>query len=263
MDEKYYFDNLYKYARAIDLCIKISKLAEGRKTENKIFWASVLYTKMCVTGVSIRILSPESDFIKKDFLHWDYASLYSLTRNLMECYHALFYLCVDNVDADELIARKKLFNLHDYYSRKKLFSYTDEPIEDTEIEKSVIEELCETKYFKNLSSKQQKHYLKGEDAYFISREDIEVKIGTDKQYFKYVYKLFSSNTHSFPMGFYGMIKGDIGRGTRTDKEMYYNGYALEIAEQYITQASRDMLKFFPDILNHLTATDKISINYIF
>jgi hypothetical protein len=48
-----------------------------------------------------------------------------------------------------------------YYSRKKLFSFITEQEEDIEIKKTVIRELTEAKYFKNLEEKQQKNFLKG------------------------------------------------------------------------------------------------------
>ena len=168
----------------------------------------------------------------------------------------MFYLCVDKVSCDELNARRKLFNLHDYYSRVKMFSYASENIEDKEIESLVIKELIETKYFITLSEKQQKHYLKGDNSFFISREDIEEKTGTDKSDFKFMYKLLSSNTHSFPMGFYGMVDGGRGTGVKSEVEVAYSGLALETAAQYIRQASNDMIEFFPDILEQLTNEER-------
>jgi len=259
MDEKYYIDNLKKYSNTIDLAIKVSKFSAGRQVEDKIVWACVLYTKMCVTGLSILILAPNSKIADKKIPHWDFASLFSLTRNLMECYQTMFYLCVDNVSIDELKARRKLFNLHDYYSRKKLFSFTDEKQEDKNIEEFVINELTETQYFRGLDEKQQKHYLKGENAFFMNREDIEEKAGTGKNDFKLLYKLFSSNTHSFPMGFYGMLEGERGTGVKSEIEIGYNGLALETAQQYIKQATNNILDFFPDIKLKLTKTEK---NYL-
>ncbi len=256
MDEKYYTDNLIKYSKTVNLAVKISRLGAGRQVEDKTFWACILYTKMCVTGLSILILAPESEAAEKKFSHWDFSSLFSLTRNLMECYQTMFYLCVDNVASDELKARRKLFNLHDYYSRKKLFSFTSEKKEDKGIEELVIKELVETGYFKTLDDKQQKHYLKGENAFFISREDIEERTGTDKNNFKLLYKLFSSNTHTFPMGFYGMIEAERGTGVKSKVEIGYNGLALEVGEQYIRQASNNIVDFFPDIINQLTDDEK-------
>ena len=256
MDDKYYIDNLTKYSNTINLALKVSRHSAGKQVEDKIVWACVLYTKICVTGLSIFILAPNSEIAEKKIPHWDFSSLFSLTRNLMECYQTMFYLCVDDVSVDELKARRKLFNLHDYYSRKKLFSFTNDKQEDKKIETFVIKELSETNYFKSLNEKQQKHFLKGENAFFISREDIEEKTGTDKNDFKLLYKLFSSNTHSFPMGFYGMLKGERGTGVKSETEIGYNGLALETAEQYIKQATKNMLDFFPDIILELTEMEK-------
>lgn len=258
MDDKHYYDNLNKYSKTIKVALKVSKLSAGRQVDDKRVWACVLYTKMCVTGLSIQILSPDSEIAEKKLPHWDFSSLFSLTRNLMECYQTLFYLCVDNVSSDELEARRRLFNLHDYYSRRKLFSSTSDNNEDQEIEKFVIKELTETDYFKALEEKQQKHFLKGDNAFFISREDIEEKTGSDKNDFKLLYKLFSSSTHSFPMGFYGMLEGSRGTGVKSDVEVGYSGLALDIAEQYIRQATKNMVDFFPDILDKLTEDEKES-----
>ena len=58
-----------------------------------------------------------------------------------------------------------------------MFSFTTDKSEDKEIEEFVIKELTENIYFKTLDEKQQKHFLKGETAFFISREDIEEKTG--------------------------------------------------------------------------------------
>ena len=182
--------------------------------------------------------------------------MFTLARNIMECYQTLFYLCFDNVTDSELFARKKLFDLHDYYSRVKLFSFTDDKQENPEIEKNVIKELSETEYFKNLTEKHKTHYLKGENAFFISREDIEEKIGRDKNEFKMLYKLLSSNTHSYPMGFYRIQGGERGTSTESDVEIGYSALALEIAEQYLLHSSNNILEFFPDIKDSLTKEEK-------
>jgi hypothetical protein len=256
MEDKYYNDTLAKYTRTVHLAIKISRLAADRQVEDKVFWASVLYTKICVTGLSLLILAPENEIANKKITHWDFSSLFSLTRNLIECHQTFFYLCVDNVADDELKARRKLFNLHDYKSRAKLFSYSPKKLENEEIEKLVVEELLNTKYFKNLNEKQQKHFLKGDNAFFISREEIEEKMGKDKNEFKLIYNLFSNNIHSFPMGFYGMIDSQRGIGEKSDIELKYSSLALEIAERNIRDASNNMTSFFPDILDNLTVDER-------
>lgn len=116
--------------------------------------------------VGVFILPPDNKIAEKKIEHWNFSSLFSLARNLMECYQTMFYLCVDQVSSDELNARRKLFNLHDYYSREKLFSFTSEKEDNNEIEEFVTEELTEIEYFKSFNEKQQKYFLKGDYAFF-------------------------------------------------------------------------------------------------
>ena len=255
--EKEYSEKLLLFSKIIKLSMKVSRLAGGRIAESdKITWACILNTKICVTGTSLFILTPESDITTKKIAHWDFSTMFTLARNIMECYQTMFYLCIDNVTEEELFARKKLFNLHDYYSRKKLFSFTTEKEEDIEIEKTVIQELSETAYFKNLEEKQQKHFLKGENSFFVNREDIEEKMGNDKNEFKFLYKLFSSNTHSFPMGFFGMLDGTRGTGMKSEVEIHYSGLALDVAGGYIKESTKNILSFFGDINDLLTKEEK-------
>lgn len=248
------------YCRTLNLAVKISRLGAGRYgQEDKVVWASILFTKLCTTGRSLRKLL-DHDVSKEYKSDWDYASAFSLTRNLMECYQTLFYLCFDNVHDEELKARKALFNVHDYYSRKQFFSFVSETHniqkEDFEIEKLVLDQLENSIFFKSLEEKDRSKYLKGKNAFFISREDIEEREGMNKNDFRYWYKLLSSNVHSFPMGFFRMIDGDRGTGVHSEVEEKYSAMALELAESYLVRGCNNMLNFFPDILEKMSPQEK-------
>jgi hypothetical protein len=260
MDYKYYSKSFLKYSDTLSVAIKISTLAAGRLVnDDKKVWACILHTKLCVSANSLLKLAPKIE-TKDKKPHWDFSSMFTLARNIMECYQTLFYLCFDNVSDSELFARKKLFNLHDYYSRVKLFSFTDDKQEDPEVVKKVVKELSETEYFKSLNLKQQSHFLKAESAFFINREEIEHKIGREKNEFKLLYKLLSSNTHSYPMGFFGIFGGGRGTSVETEVEVGYSSLALEVSEQYLSHSSNNMLNFFPDIKEKLSAEEKTHIH---
>ena len=81
-------------------------------------------------------------------------------------------------------------------------------------------------------------------------------MGRDKNNFKLLYKLFSSNTHSFPMGFYGMLEGRILTGVGTKVEVNYSAFSLTVSEEYIKMSCIDMTKLFPDILSKLSSNEK-------
>lgn len=257
MDNINYNESLSKYIKALNLAIKISQLGASRLSDgNKMTWTCVLHARLCVIGSSLRKLAPKIYNPKKLLIEWDYSSMFSLTRNLMECYQTQYYLCSQKISDDEQNARKKLFDLHDFYSRKKMFAFTDEKIENIEMEQNLINELYKTEYFSQLDEKRQKYFLKGDNAFFISREEIEEQMGNDKNEFKLLYKLFSSNTHSFPMGFYRTLDGERGTGVATDVEVNYSALALQVSEHYLRKSSNDMIELFNDITAKLNLKEK-------
>jgi hypothetical protein len=250
MNKKYFSENYHKFSTTLFLSMKISRLASGRNTEWNKFWACLLFTKLCVIGKSMHLIASDSILDNKDS-HWDFSSLFGLTRNIMECYQTMFYLCVDNIPDDERLARKKLFDLHDYYERKRLHSNLDD-LEDKELESYVVNELTTNKYFMSLEEKERKKYLKGNQAFFKSREEIEELYGRSRKEFRALYQLFSSYTHSYPIGFYGMYDGERGTGVASETEIAYSGLALETTEWYLRQGAMHMCILFADIKKILT-----------
>lgn len=257
MENLDYNNELKEFNKILDIAQKISGLGSNRESDGfRMTWTCVLHTRICVMGNSIKMLAPKNYNPQKLFVEWDYSSMFTLTRNVMECYQTLFYLCVDEISNDERFARKKLFDIHDYYARLKLFSNLNENLEEPQVVDMLNKQLTDSAYFKTISEKKQQYFLKGDTAFFISREDIEEKMGNDKAYFKFLYKLFSSNTHSFPMGFYGMLNGERGTGTATPIEVNYSAWSLNIAGQYILSSANDMICLFPDINDKLTLVEK-------
>lgn len=237
------------FTNTLELAITISKMGSDRIAEkDHIAWACILFTRLCVIGKSLKKLLDIN--IQSYDEHWDFASSFSLTRNIMECHQTLYYLCFDNVSEEELKARKYLFNVHDYYSRKIMISHL-EPTEDLEIEKIVIQQLKENIFFKNLSSvlsqKEMNAYLSGKKSFFISREEIEQRQGTDINNFRFWYKFLSTNIHTYPVGFYRMLISDRGTGVHSTIEESYSAFALDISEKYLLRGIRGFLNIFPDI----------------
>lgn len=248
------------YSRTSNLAVKISRLSGGRiGVPDHVFWGCILFTRLSVISRSLKKLL-DHDCSKEYKYDWDYASAFSLTRNIMECYQTLFYLSFDDVSEAELKARKALFNVHDYYSRKQFFSFFPESFngerENLEIENLVLDQLKNSEYFQTLDEKTQKQYLKGGSAFFISREEIEEKEGTERQTFRYWYKFLSSNTHSYPMGFFRMVDGDRGTGVHSQVEESNCAMALELSESYLIRGCINMLNIFPDILERMSPQEK-------
>jgi hypothetical protein len=182
--------------------------------------------------------------------HWDYGSVASLTRNLIECYLVFFYLCVEKCEPAEWGARVKLLNLHDHISRTKMFQAMGENVESdplaTSMKEKVISELEGNSWFQILSEKQKTHFLKGNTPFFKSQDDIVQASGGNISDFRFKYRFLSNNTHAFPMGFYRMADGNHGRGVASRIEINYTSMCLLWAGEYLKKASQEYIELFED-----------------
>lgn len=105
-------------------CAKISQKYAGIPApEGLHFYASVLFTRMVVISISVLRLSEGNRFSKSSIEHWDYASVASLVRNMMDCLNTFLYLCEDGLSTDEWGCRWNVFNLHDAVTRRKIFEF--------------------------------------------------------------------------------------------------------------------------------------------
>src|SRR5215210_6396003 len=81
-----YLEKRRAFREHIKRAQRISRGSAGIvSTHSHMFWASVLFTRICVTGISINKLLPGAEPGE----HWDLSAVTSLTRNLAEAY--LFY----------------------------------------------------------------------------------------------------------------------------------------------------------------------------
>jgi len=245
--QDYYDETLKKFENILILSTELSQEIAGRFVETRKGWASIIFTRMCTTAVSVGILAPESNLAEK-LEHWDCVSLCSLARNLMECYHTFFYFCIDSINEEEWKLRYQIFCLHDRKSRFDMLNYFGDNQEEqyNKVYKEVVEQLENNTLFVQLDEKTKKRYLKGDNAFLISREEIEEKIGEDRTEFKGWYKFLSNQTHSFPMSFSRMSEQNKGKGLKSDIEVGYSATALEISLKYLILACKDIIEIFPD-----------------
>ena len=245
---KEYLEIHKKYCSIIKQCTSTSRRFMGISSPTSAhFYASILFTKLCTGSLSIKELSPEPELIGSD-AHWDFGSVASLTRSLIECYLVFFYLCIEKCMPEEWDARWKLMNLHDHMSRSKMFKAMGEDIESDELSNNnkdeVVSALKGNSWFKILSEKQQAHFLKGNTAFFKSQDEIVEASGGDISGFRFMYRFLSNNTHSFPMGFYRMADNDRGRGVESKIEIQYTGMCLHWAGEYLSKAKSEFIELF-------------------
>lgn len=222
---------------------RISRGSGGIYVEgNRLSYASVLFTRLCIMAKSIEVVLPYC----KPKAHWDFSSVASLTRNLIEAYFWYFWLCEDEVDDDTRQGRFTLLYCHDNGTRAKLWGRGQLQPETDVVMADLIKRFDENPYLRTFSESKRKESLKGEKTPFIQDEILE-RMGTaDKTSFRSMYRFFSEHTHTGPLSFFRMIEHDRGTGVETEHEKRYMIIALMFASAFLSHAIEGHLKLFPD-----------------
>lgn len=243
-----YIESLNDLDKLLVKCSNLSNALAGIQVPHiKHKFASFLFTSLCTKTFSLICILPKSRFTQKTIDHWDYASVCSLTRVILECYFMFYYLCVEVVEEEEWYCRWYLLDLHDYISRIKLF---DEPVlgdtKDT-IEK-LKHKLLANAYFTSLTEKRRHELLKGKDTYLLDKYEIAKRIGYEDDNFRFIYQFLSSATHTSPLTFYRMNEQERGRGVHSLVEETYIKLCIDWVIDILLKASDEMEQLFVNLI---------------
>lgn len=261
MAEKEYKQRVDEFEELLQGCIILSQKCEGIASPTGAhFYASVLFTLLCSRSVSFALLIPESEWSNKNVEHWDYASLATLARTILEIRLSFHYLCIEECSADEWQCRLNIFNLHDCAARIDLFTKMDPQSGDIPGFESQAEELRDrlnnNQHFLSLKSSEQKKYLHGKGAYLYPLENIAESAGIDIPTFRWVYKYFSSHVHGLPLSFYRAgITDSRGNGCHSKVEEDKSRLCVIFVAAMLSASLEDMSELFSDHLQSLS-TDK-------
>lgn len=170
---------------------------------------------------------------------WDYASLGTLLRNIMDALNSFLYLADRSLSTEEKDCRFWLFSLHDAVTRQKIFEFrgVKDLAEDCKIRAEEMRELlCNNSTFQVLEERKQKHYLKGADAFLLNKEQIIKSNGGNSDDFLGLYKFLSANAHSYPMGFFKMGEQEFGKGIHSRIEESYTEMILCLTASHLDSA---------------------------
>lgn len=255
-----YKSSLEKYDRLVSIATAVSQAAANRPSpSSQHYWASVLFTRLCSTGMSLLFMLPRNRWVKARIEHWDFTAVASLSRNLIECYLAFFYLCVDKVSDDEWNCRWNLFNLHDCIFRKQIFEAlgsSERMIEGFEKNaQDLHRRLLNNQHFLSLSDRQRKELLKGNNPYLSAQDELIKRMGEDPKTFRLVYRILSAQVHTLPFGFYRTGEEWRGTGLENPIERGYICLILGGVYKYILRGIRELIDLFPDISQKMTQAD--------
>ena len=139
-------------------------------------------------------------------------------------------------------------NLHDHMSRLRMFKVMDSADEQVKHFEGYTDKVKfdfeETEFFKLLCEKQQKHYLKGNNAFFKSQDKLIEAASCKVDGFRFRYRFLSNHTHSYPMGFYRMAKSGLGTGVKSKSEVGCSGMCLTWATECLEEAKNGFAALF-------------------
>jgi len=253
-----YDKSLRGFRNTVADCQAVSQRTGGRKTDERRWRASLLFTRLCVTAMSLLKILPESPLERSCEksrnpleLHWDFTAVAVLARTLFENHLTLFYLGLEEVDEDEWLSRLNLMQLHDHYSRKATFgagSEGDKSRDDSAVLVDLEQKLRAKRFFQSLTLSQQREFLKGKRPSFFSHEEILARMGrSNSQAYMAVWRWWSSYIHSFPMSYYRMPEHDRGTGIENRSDKRNMAFALSIMAEELERATSGMRGLFPDI----------------
>lgn len=248
-NDNIYRDGLGEFELALKTAIDLSGELSGRPSaSSQIFWASVLFARLCNFSVSLSELLPGSAYSSGQADEvWDNSSVSSLVRDIFECFLLFHYLCIDPGPPTEAAARQTLMHLHDCTMRLRVFHVDEGSAERTfyEGEKSRLKAQLEANaYFQTISDKRRQRLLAGRDLMFLSQDEILDRLGEDRALFRRHYEMLSAHTHSLPLSFYRALGDDRGRGIENPAEKNYISQSLTTVARFLGHACQSYRAMF-------------------
>lgn len=252
VSEELYSSALRDFSTVVEQAIATSHAIANRRVDERRALASVLFTRLCVLSVSITSLCPGSK-LNPCGRHWDFSAVASLNRNLFEGALLLFYFAFDEVGDVEWEARLKVMQLHDCLSRLHMFRDLGNNDEELPAFEKQAEELravlMKNAHFMNLESSRRKKLLNGGQTAILTLHEIFEKSGGDWTGHWGLYRFWSAQTHSFPLGYYRSVEQGRGRGVENDAEKAYIGGALAVSVHTVKACTDKIQHLFSGIAN--------------
>jgi len=247
-----YLEQLGQYSDVVAHCLKISRQYGGYTSPtSQHAWASILFTALCTKAVSLAFLAPYSQWAKRNFEHWDYASVANVARTIMETRLNYFYLCIEKCSREEWECRWNMLNLHDCRSRMELLGFIPNNQENIASFQEQITDLTNrlhnNAFFTRLPASFQNKVLKGGKAHLFTLEEMAVRAGIELDHFRMFWKLMSSHIHSLPMSFYRMVNNERGRGVQTKVEVGYTIILLSFCMTLLVHSRDEYIELMDGI----------------
>lgn len=244
-----YKDALSEFEKTIKHAIHVSENLGDILVNNHTNFAHRLFSKLILNSSGIIRLCPYNNILPITHVFWDFQSIATLMRSLLENYAAFHYFANEKCTEEEFEFR---FRLAIYHWQSELYAYyrhinADHQTLD-EFDKGLPQmfaELSKLPFYKKIEKKSAKKIEKGQvymlKSYFKILESIDFKDAKIAQQ----YRFYSNYTHSTAMA---VMKMDNirGRGLQNDAEVGHITIALWIAKILLIRITKEILDAIPE-----------------
>ncbi len=237
-------------SKAISLSIKTNN-KQVATWEEQI--GSDLFGRLCAISFSLLKLIPESEVYKKIITIdlWDYSSICSLTRMLLDSYLIYYHYCIDiPVDINERKFKEQFWNYYIDYKRIKMLELSISADLDTnrldrirESNAKEFEVITNNPFYQQQNEGLKKKIKKCEIFQIPNNSEIAEKCGFKPEFYKSTYEYLSRYTHSdsFCMDQLAKFKaGDDGAYHLIESAVYFLNIILSLS-------IRDFVKIHPEL----------------
>lgn len=255
------FRNIHE--ELVRIAVSISDASGGIRTANANIIANQIYTRIVLCSMTLGSILPGNSINGHSL--WDYPSIASLSRMLIETCHRLFYLTEKGVSEEGIQFRIDLLYYHLNLEKYKLYKEMGVPKEVLEEFERILPErlnkLVSSEIFNGLSKYKKNKIREGNCDMYLS--DIEIASTLEFMHqdrYKVIYRMLSNHVHAAPFATLSQ-SNTRGRGFRNNAEEGYIVLMLRLVSQYLSLAicrlayALDLVHVNPD---GITMAEKIS-----
>lgn len=229
-------------------------LAVGQATSDRIVaphagYATRVFARLCSHGVAIIRSCPKTRWVHSDAENWDFGSIASHFRSIMEGRLLFDYISKEPESDEEWSARLNVMHLNDCTRRIRILrsSIDEEKNRSYEAQAEELRDrLRSNLWFCALDEKLKKKLITGDLLTISARSEQLSEIGWDTQTFFALFDFLSQYIHVLPLSFYNTEPNGRGTGLENDTDRTYISQFLLICSEMLDACTGRMVDLFPD-----------------
>lgn len=212
-------------------------------------WATYIFLRICINAGIMIANVPGTRWVKKDYELWDFSSVASEARAIMEARLLFFYLSKESESDDEWSVKLNTMHMNDCMKRIDMFSTGgDQKSLEFYIEqkKDLEARLTSSEYFQSLDNGTRKRILAGKAMTIQPRDVLIEEVGDSPESFRVLFDFLSHYTHILPMSYYKVEANGRGTGCYNVYDQAYIYMAMIMVKECLVFCTDMICEMFPD-----------------